>query len=436
MDELATPQEMAKMIKKAIAEVGEFRKGHSKTIARTEIGSITEQTRFDAFKEEGIERWEWVSAMDEKVRDTHVLENGEVRKVGDTFPHTGLRYPLDPAGDPSEVINCFPEDTLTYCDDVEAMYKSLYKGELITIKTASGHKLTGTANHPILTDRGFIPLRFLKKGDRVVSCDWFEWESFCNSDIQNAPTYIKKSFNSFSVKNVIVRESACNVNFYGDLPQGDVDIIDIGGKLFDGGTSTRNKPFKKPVFSFTNFTERSLFSDSILSHCIDKERFGFSSDDFMGGSGQPASFFGRRLAHSKKHRIAPASRSDVIFNEPFSDNIPFDSIFGSDSKFRHSADIVRHNTGRINGKPCSSLNNASAFKTMMNSSNMDTVNRGDISCAFPVAIQFDDIVDVTIKNNFCGHVYTFQANKGIYIASGIIARNCRCVNVATEREET
>lgn len=105
-DNLYTPQEMAKEIKKAIAEVGEYRKGHSKTIARTEIGTITTQTRFDAFKDEGIEKWEWVSAMDEKVREDHQLENGEVINVGDKFPHTDMRYPLDPMGDVSQIVNC------------------------------------------------------------------------------------------------------------------------------------------------------------------------------------------------------------------------------------------------------------------------------------------------------------------------------------------
>lgn len=113
-----TPSEMAKEIKQAVHDVYEVRLGKpvvpnglfdlggmssSQTIARTEMGTIASLTRNDIFQAEGIEKIEWVQSNDDKVRDSHRIE--EVIRVGETFSN-GLRYPRDQQGPPEEVINC------------------------------------------------------------------------------------------------------------------------------------------------------------------------------------------------------------------------------------------------------------------------------------------------------------------------------------------
>jgi hypothetical protein len=78
----------------------------SKTIARTEMGHIATLTRVEIFKSEGIEKIEWITANDEKVRDTHVLCGKDAPvNFGDVFSN-GLKYPRDQGGPPEEVINC------------------------------------------------------------------------------------------------------------------------------------------------------------------------------------------------------------------------------------------------------------------------------------------------------------------------------------------
>jgi uncharacterized protein with gpF-like domain len=48
---------------------------------------------------------EWLTARDDRVRDSHQELDGEVAAVGDRFSN-GLLYPLDPAGPPEEIVNC------------------------------------------------------------------------------------------------------------------------------------------------------------------------------------------------------------------------------------------------------------------------------------------------------------------------------------------
>jgi len=117
-----TNAELAKHLKENVHAVYEVRTGNpitvshpyfdlggmssSKTIARTEMGIIASEARFEAFKEEGITKWEWVTSRDEKVRETHIELDGQEENIGAEFDN-GLRFPRDTASDdPGEICNC------------------------------------------------------------------------------------------------------------------------------------------------------------------------------------------------------------------------------------------------------------------------------------------------------------------------------------------
>jgi SPP1 gp7 family putative phage head morphogenesis protein len=106
MNENATPQEAAKLVKEAIRDVKDVRKNQAQTIARTETATISNQTRFKAFHQEGIEYHEWLTAGDERVRPDHVQVGGTIVKIGQTFPIVNIKYPNDPNGAPEQIINC------------------------------------------------------------------------------------------------------------------------------------------------------------------------------------------------------------------------------------------------------------------------------------------------------------------------------------------
>lgn len=100
------------------------------TIARTETltaVSIGQDLKTRSFKTANPSRAKdlkrvWITAEDEKVRPTHVLNNGVVVESGKEFPN-GLRYPRDYKGSASEVCNCrcsfvdyLPEDSDSILD--------------------------------------------------------------------------------------------------------------------------------------------------------------------------------------------------------------------------------------------------------------------------------------------------------------------------------
>lgn len=83
--------------------------------ARTAVTSAQNSGRISSMKraqDMGIEvKKKWLSASDNRVRDSHAHLNGQIRDIDDTFDND-LLYPGDSNGIPAEVYNC--RCTLTY----------------------------------------------------------------------------------------------------------------------------------------------------------------------------------------------------------------------------------------------------------------------------------------------------------------------------------
>lgn len=89
----------------------------STTIARTESAQAMSQGSWDQAKADGVyTKKEWLAFDDNEVRETHRanMDEGPIA-IDNSFKANGLQYPLDPAGDADEVINC--RCTLTYSTD-------------------------------------------------------------------------------------------------------------------------------------------------------------------------------------------------------------------------------------------------------------------------------------------------------------------------------
>jgi len=88
----------------------------AKTIARTEIGGVLNDSRIETYKHFGWTKHEWLSSLDERVRTPgepsasqiydHRID-GTIRDIGEAFPTNGaIRWPNDIDGDAGDKINC------------------------------------------------------------------------------------------------------------------------------------------------------------------------------------------------------------------------------------------------------------------------------------------------------------------------------------------
>jgi HK97 family phage portal protein len=106
LEEAVKAGESISDVEKRIADVFDIARGsRTQTIARTEVISASNKGAFEAYKQSNVvEKVEWISTRDEKVRDLHQID-GEAVDVGAKFSN-GLQFPGDPAGDAANVINC------------------------------------------------------------------------------------------------------------------------------------------------------------------------------------------------------------------------------------------------------------------------------------------------------------------------------------------
>ena len=106
IEENWTSGQLVKEIKSTLSSVVGTRVNQARTIARTELGIVSSEARYEAFKKEGVEYHKWLTHQDEAVRMTHRNLNGKVARIGKSFPGSKMHFPRDTRGGAGEVINC------------------------------------------------------------------------------------------------------------------------------------------------------------------------------------------------------------------------------------------------------------------------------------------------------------------------------------------
>ena len=97
---------VAEAILAALPSLSDYR---ANLIARTETHGAANYGSVEAAKETGVDlRKEWISAEDDRTRDSHRDANGQTVGPNDAFTVGGeeLQYPGDPAGSAENVCNC------------------------------------------------------------------------------------------------------------------------------------------------------------------------------------------------------------------------------------------------------------------------------------------------------------------------------------------
>lgn len=266
-----------------------------------------------------------------------------------------------------------------------------YSGEVIEFETAKGNILTCTPNHPILTDKGFIPAGRLSEGLYVISYKGDIPSSRPSSsgvvnDEYNNPTIIEKIFNLFNETGEFFSCRVTPLDFHGDAVgvKGNIDIVGSYAKLLSDlnpSTSDFRSEFVFPL-PFT---------------------------DALGLSGDTADFM--RYLRSFGH----ASRIDASAYEHISNNVSGNSISFGESEDRLPGVIRRNNF--VDGKF-----DSSGMTLVHNLKNYDN----------EVGL---DIIVKTRKHQYSGPVYDLESPYGWIIANNVFTSNSCRSSVITMTEE-
>lgn len=357
--------------------------------ARTAMTGAQNAGRFDSMKRAaargvGLKKG-WMATLDHVTRDSHVDLDGEVQELDKPFSN-GLMYPGG-IGEPAEVYNCFiPETKIGVDSKIIRSYKHRYEGEIISIKSALGVNLSCTPNHPILTDRGWVAAKFLNEGDNLIVTSCIDNEvSRRNPNINHAfPRIdtIHQLFDIFGGK----RTSDLRVNFHGDIPTSEVEIITQKRFLWSDVYTCIRKCINKFLFKDTNIS--FLCKCSFVEHFRRIMRTTFGN---VSGVCKSFSFFLRSMEHSDIHGLRAITDGNVVFGKDTLNDLPTNVVLPSEIK------------------------NGLARKVFL-----------------------DNIVSVE-RSDFVGHVYNLQTDNNYYFVNSsitnnnahcndimAIAHNCRC----------
>lgn len=125
------------------------------TIARTETGYAVNHGAAFNYRQNGFD---YVEIADGDSDEECAEADGQIWSI-DYFLANALEHP-----------NCLPGDMLvTAPKQLLATFTRWFEGELTILRTASNQLLACTANHPVLTLRGWVAAHLLRQGDYVLS---------------------------------------------------------------------------------------------------------------------------------------------------------------------------------------------------------------------------------------------------------------------------
>jgi intein/homing endonuclease len=257
---------------------------------------------------------------------------------------------------------------------------------MITLEFISGKKLTATPNLPGLTSQGWVVVRHLAKGDKVVAVDGFKPAS---GDVH--AEYIKASFKdcfrAFEMSSPNVVRAGSIIDFHGDGSTENIDVVHIQRSLENRIKSSGSESGENFQFPQTNLAQGGRFGDSGKSKSIGGVR---SSHGGIGGG----------------NLLEPS--------------------FGAESGPLNSLSLALSAEGDTCLKQSGGNTTAGAVEMLAELKNGHLLQ----------GVLFDEISNVDVDLEFDGHVYNLQTKEGYYIADGFIAHNCRCSWVLIPKGES
>jgi hypothetical protein len=179
----------------ALADSYAFSDERAALIARTEISNALVRGNLETWKASGeVAGKEWVLGSEHDTDDECL--------IGDMRVSTGALH---------------------------RTFRRHYRGTVVDVDLSSGHRLTGTPNHPVLTDAGWKPLHLLKEGDYLLSGTWLKSALGTAYDFDHVEARLEEVVGAFTGRTATRPTSAGD--FHGDGIGSHVHTVTAHGLL-------------------------------------------------------------------------------------------------------------------------------------------------------------------------------------------------------------
>lgn len=433
-----------------IAELGgSVAKYRGAMIARTEAHVASQKALLESVR--GLDmpttKKKWIPAEDERTRSSHSEMWGkDAIRLDERFDVGGesMEHPSDPSGSAGNVINCLLPDTIVSCISPKKIFRRRYVGEVFDIKLDSGHTLSVTPNHPIMTQSGWTGARHVYEGQKLAVSKTMNGVGMGDLNIKTMNTKVSDLFDSFVESGHTPGVASGVVDFHGDIADSDVEIIDVDRHLMNGVQSHSEAFIKDNILKFSETAACVFGDDGPL------DEFLFASlnpfDCNMSVSCNFLSVLFRALLKTDQVSFTAASDLEAELMKASSYNPTINPEVLTHSEDRHLIiikwfDLINDSFPRL------FISQAESSKVIREITLFYSEYGNDISKAFPVIKKlFDafasfkcfsyslgqDFVSSIRSRHYDGYVYNLEDNKIFYSASTVVNHNCRCVMVFEE----
>ena len=326
--------------------------------------------------------------------------------------------------------------------------KGFHDGPAIKLTFASGRNLSVTPNHPILTPRGLVAAKELRKGMKVTSAADFErMLDSCSPDNNDRPALIENVFGSFNVAGGVVsaRMPTAAEDFHGDgvFRNGDVDVVVANGKLrnYDGAIREHFiNELGKENLVLSNLRQIGMFgsgattgrrfsdgtsSNPVFSgHVGGNQRLGLRQQSHVNAARSEYAVQDFSSHASGLRQLIQWHTGNVVRNQLV---CPVHDIgIGIADPFRDFRPLGDghprpHQTSRL---PASSHYDPSILQDVLDGSRGSPESHREFTVTRSTEVGTDEVVDVEVFS-YSGHVYNLSCeSQHLFIAEGIVVGNC------------
>lgn len=300
---------------------------YSHTLIATWVSSNILSYATEAAARQGDEPYllEWISMHDSKVRHTHKDADGQKVHPGHPFRvgTSSMRRPGDVTAPIGEWINCVVGSTQIAWpgQQAQAATRRTHEGTFVDVTTAGGHVLTVTPNHPVLTTLGYVPAQALRQGDHVLA------GRPISPEVDQVPPSAEQCFGALRQTGIQQWVVGGGVNFHGDIPDSEVEIVWANGHLSSPVGTQGGDPF---LVSLDKLSSPARVGDLVVPSLADRDvTGGATAPSNMGGSGVGSALLERQPAHADLVGTAATSDGEANFLQPSHDQSPTDAEFAA-----------------------------------------------------------------------------------------------------------
>jgi hypothetical protein len=327
--------------------------------------------------------------------------------------------------------NCVPAGTLVSGPRRLATTRRWYEGKLAVIATAAGEQLAVTGNHPVLTDRGWLPAYLVQEGDHVVR------STRCEGAVplvvpheHEMPARVEDLWRADGVVALRQMPTAAE-DFHGDGGHGQVDVVLADGLLRDGVVAALGEPGRELALAGRVKGSARLVRARPGEELLHR-LFG-AADSVVGGRGLcPASFRGH-LGSAGQAGGGHVSDGHAGGNEVSPDDVAADAVAQAEGILALASRVRRGQV--LNGQGVLAARWDAPAGPFTVQSRRAYAERGqDLLPRLTGQVALDRVVE-NRRVAWSGHVYNLTSAEGWFVASGLIVSNCDCIHIPVAAAE-